>query len=198
MDAKQVKKVTVIVNGPVGSGKSAICGEIEIMCRALGLPVVWLDGQQEKNLTHADWTDALEMYKPSVEIVERIENAALASDAAGEPVAWAVYNGVARIAFYMSEEGATDHAKAAQRSHDLSGSLAAFHVKPLYAAPVAPAAVAPSKQSHEWDDEGDHCTQCGDPAWCADTYCTPKAQPDERAAYIGRSVNRRASRCARR
>jgi len=70
----------------------------------------------------------------------RADVAALASDAAGGPVAWAVYNGVCRIAFYMSEEGARDHAQAAQRSHDLSGSLAAFTVKPLYAAPVAPAA----------------------------------------------------------
>lgn len=67
-----MNKVTVTVAGPVGSGKSAICGEIEILCRALGLPVVWIDGQQEKNLTHADWTEALEMYKPNVTIVERI------------------------------------------------------------------------------------------------------------------------------
>jgi hypothetical protein len=64
--------VTVTVSGPVGSGKSAICGEIEILCRALRIPVEWEGGQEEKNLTHADWTAALEMYKPTVEIVESI------------------------------------------------------------------------------------------------------------------------------
>ena len=68
------KVVTVTVSGKVGSGKSAICGEIEILCKALGLKVEWIGGQQEKNLTHADWTEALEMYKPGVVIVEQIEH----------------------------------------------------------------------------------------------------------------------------
>jgi hypothetical protein len=31
-----------------------------------------------------------------------------------------------------------------------------------------------AKQSHSWDEEGDHCTKCGDPAWCADKFCAPK------------------------
>jgi hypothetical protein len=70
-----LNKVTVTVSGPVGSGKSAICGEIEILCKALGLQVDWVNGREEKNLTHADWTDALEMYKPSVEIVEAYQDA---------------------------------------------------------------------------------------------------------------------------
>ncbi|PRF55367.1 hypothetical protein C6Q11_05490 [Burkholderia multivorans] len=51
------------------------------------------------------------------------------------PVAWAVYNGWSRICFYMTEEDARDHAQKAQKNHDLSGSLAAFRVVPLYAAP---------------------------------------------------------------
>ncbi|WP_261547351.1 hypothetical protein [Burkholderia multivorans] len=54
---------------------------------------------------------------------------------ASEPVAWAVYNGWSRICFYMTEEDARDHAQKAQKNHDLSGSLAAFRVVPLYAAP---------------------------------------------------------------
>lgn len=66
-----MSKVTVTVSGPVGSGKSAVCGEIEILCKALGLQVEWVNGQEEKNLTHADWTEALEMYKPEVTIVEK-------------------------------------------------------------------------------------------------------------------------------
>lgn len=71
-DAQAVERgeVLVTVSGFTGSGKSAIAGEIEIMCRALGLQVEWPDGDSEKNMTHADWTAALELYKPRVRIVE--------------------------------------------------------------------------------------------------------------------------------
>ena len=64
-------EVLVTVSGFTSSGKSAIAGEIEIMCRALGLQVEWPDGASEKNMTHADWTAALEQYKPRVRIVEQ-------------------------------------------------------------------------------------------------------------------------------
>lgn len=64
-------EVLVTVSGFTGSGKSAIAGEIEIMCRALGLQVEWPDGATEKNMTHADWTTALELYNPRVRIIER-------------------------------------------------------------------------------------------------------------------------------
>lgn len=64
-------EVLVTVSGFTGSGKSAVAGEIEIMCRALGLQVEWPDGDSEKNMTHADWTEALEQYKPRVHIVEQ-------------------------------------------------------------------------------------------------------------------------------
>jgi adenylylsulfate kinase-like enzyme len=70
-----VSKITVTVSGPVGSGKSAICGEIEILCKALGLEVNWFDGDQEKNLSGADYIHDLEMYKPTVEIVEVVDRA---------------------------------------------------------------------------------------------------------------------------
>ncbi|MBU9539388.1 hypothetical protein KTE58_23670 [Burkholderia multivorans] len=61
------------------------------------------------------------------------------------PVAWAVYNGWSRICFYMTEEDARDHAQKAQKNHDLSGSLAAFRVVPLYAAPQPEQADAPAE-----------------------------------------------------
>ncbi|PRE44163.1 hypothetical protein [Burkholderia multivorans] len=61
------------------------------------------------------------------------------------PVAWAVYNGWSRICFYMTEEDARDHAQKAQKNHDLSGSLAAFRVVPLYAAPQPAQADAPAE-----------------------------------------------------
>lgn len=62
--------VTVTVSGPTGSGKSAICGEIEIALCAIGVPVTWND-QGEKNLTHANWQRALDLYQPHVVIVEK-------------------------------------------------------------------------------------------------------------------------------
>lgn len=63
-------EVLVTVSGFTGSGKSAIAGEIEILCRALGLQVEWPDGDSEKHMTHADRIAALEQYKPRVRIVE--------------------------------------------------------------------------------------------------------------------------------
>lgn len=71
-EALQVKpgEVLVVVHGLTGSGKSAVAGEIEILCKALGLEVRWENGDEEKFLTHADWTAALELYKPRVRIVE--------------------------------------------------------------------------------------------------------------------------------
>lgn len=63
--------ILVTVSGPVGCGKSAVAGEIEIMCKALGLHVEWPGGSDEKRLTHADWTEALELYQPIVRIEEK-------------------------------------------------------------------------------------------------------------------------------
>lgn len=71
LEAPAKGEVLVEVSGLVGSGKSAICGEIEILCIALGLDVSWPGGDPEKAMTHADWTAALEAYKPRVRIVER-------------------------------------------------------------------------------------------------------------------------------
>ena len=74
MSAEQ-RTVTVTVSGPVGCGKSAIAGEIEIALKAIGVPVSYADpaaAQSEKNMTHADWQAYLEMYRPSVVIVEEI------------------------------------------------------------------------------------------------------------------------------
>lgn len=70
-DAPVNGEVLVTVSGFTGSGKSAVAGEIEILCKALGLEVEWVDSEEEKRLTHADWTSDLELYKPRVRIVER-------------------------------------------------------------------------------------------------------------------------------
>lgn len=63
-------EVLVTVAGFTGCGKSAIAGEIEIAMKAIGLPVTWTNGDSEKRMTGADWLTAIEMYKPTVRIVE--------------------------------------------------------------------------------------------------------------------------------
>lgn len=68
------QEIKIIAEGPVGSGKSALLGEIEILCKALGVPVRYAnpsDSASEKSMTHADWTAYLEMYKPSVVLHEQ-------------------------------------------------------------------------------------------------------------------------------
>lgn len=71
-------EITVTVSGSVGCGKSAIAGEIEIALRAVGVPVRFADEKgerEEKNTTGADWAGYIDMYKPSVVIVEQIDPA---------------------------------------------------------------------------------------------------------------------------
>lgn len=63
-------EVLVTVAGFTGCGKSAIAGEIEIAMKAIGVPVTWANGESEKRMTGADWLIAIEMYKPTVRIVE--------------------------------------------------------------------------------------------------------------------------------
>ena len=71
-------EITIIVCGPVGCGKSALLGEIEIMLKAIGVPTRYADpvaAQSEKNLTHADWAEAIDLYQPSAVLVETTRTA---------------------------------------------------------------------------------------------------------------------------
>lgn len=74
LEARELKpakgEVLVSVSGFTGCGKSAIAGEIEIAMKAIGVPVQWANGDAEKRMTGADWLTAIEMYNPSVRIVE--------------------------------------------------------------------------------------------------------------------------------
>jgi hypothetical protein len=63
--------VHVHVSGSTGSGKSAVAGEIEIAMCAIGLDVEWAGSESEKRIAHADYTSALELYKPKVRIFEK-------------------------------------------------------------------------------------------------------------------------------
>ncbi len=74
LEAREIKpakgEVLVVVSGFTGCGKSAIAGEIEIAMKAIGVPVQWTNGDAEKRMTGADWLTAIEMYKPTVRILE--------------------------------------------------------------------------------------------------------------------------------
>ncbi len=74
LEAREIKpakgEVLVVVSGFTGCGKSAIAGEIEIAMKAIGVPAQWTNGDAEKRMTGADWLTAIEMYKPTVRIVE--------------------------------------------------------------------------------------------------------------------------------
>ncbi|EFU2737198.1 ead/Ea22-like family protein [Escherichia coli] len=74
LEAREIKpaksEVLVVVSGFTGCGKSAIAGEIEIAMKAIGVPVKWTNGDAEKRMTGANWLTAIEMYKPTVRIVE--------------------------------------------------------------------------------------------------------------------------------
>ncbi|HGU9845851.1 TPA: ead/Ea22-like family protein [Escherichia coli] len=74
LEAREIKpakgEVLVVVSGFTGCGKSAIAGEIDIAMKAIGVPVQWTNGDAEKRMTGADWLTAIEMYKPTVRIVE--------------------------------------------------------------------------------------------------------------------------------
>ncbi len=74
LEAREIKpakgEVLVVVSGFTGCRKSAIAGEIEIAMKAIGVPVKWTNGDAEKRMTGADGLTAIEMYKPTVRIVE--------------------------------------------------------------------------------------------------------------------------------
>lgn len=100
-------EVLVEVSGLTGSDKSAIAGEIEILCKTLGLEVEWINGDEEKRLTHADWIGALEMYKPKVVIVEQnIPRAALSAQPSP--------GGQGDVPFAFSERAKADALEAGQ------------------------------------------------------------------------------------
>jgi hypothetical protein len=67
-----------------------------------------------------------------------VQTEALAEQPA-QPVAWQILNGVCHAGIRSSESLAKEAASGMQKTHDLGGSLAAFHVRPLYTTPQPPA-----------------------------------------------------------
>ena len=54
-----------------------------------------------------------------------------------EPVLWQILNGVCHAGIRLTENLAKEAAADMQKNHDLGGSWAAFHVRPLYTSPPA-------------------------------------------------------------
>jgi hypothetical protein len=67
-----MSQVTITVSGAVGIGKTALCAEIEVLLKSLGLEVEWAAGESERNLI-SNLRDELNSYKPSVKIVEQVK-----------------------------------------------------------------------------------------------------------------------------
>ncbi|MGG5541918.1 hypothetical protein P4G95_08955 [Burkholderia vietnamiensis] len=88
-----------------------------------------------------EWSSANNPILCAIHIVEdQIARAAAPQPAAAagqEAVVWIARNGVSIEAFFRSKGAAESYAAEMQKSHDLSGSLAAFTVEPLYTTPPA-------------------------------------------------------------
>ena len=108
-----------------------------------------------------------------------------------EPVAFALYSGWARKAVYLSEIEACEQRDRRQLTADLSGSLEAYRVEPLYALPGAQAQPAPFipegwklvpiVSTAEMDNAGaEHCDgylSVAEAVWDAMLAAAPDAKP---------------------
>ena len=73
-----MSKVTITIEGEVGSGKSALLGKIAQLMEYLDIPVTYenpVEAQSERNSTNDNWESDLKMYQPSVHLVEKIKAA---------------------------------------------------------------------------------------------------------------------------
>lgn len=71
-------EITVTVSGKVGSGKSALVLGLESMLHQQGIEVRYSDqiaARYESSMIGKDWPEELQMYKPSVTLVEVNPNA---------------------------------------------------------------------------------------------------------------------------
>ena len=71
-----MSKVTITIEGEVGSGKSALLGRIAQLMAYLDIPVTYEipeEARIERENTRDNWDSDLEMYKPSVHLVEKLK-----------------------------------------------------------------------------------------------------------------------------
>ena len=87
-----------------------------------------LDKLFDRLLSYADFNPD-EVYKLIYDHLPKMEQ---------EPFSWMVMNGVVTQRYFLNKEKAELFANEMQKSHDLSGSLASFSVKPLYSQPQPP------------------------------------------------------------
>ena len=90
-------------------------------------------GDWHDEIVDTDWADKAN------NAITALREALAEQPAQQEPVAWQILNGVCHAGIRSSESLAKEAASGMQKTHDLGGSLAAFHVRPLYATPQPPA-----------------------------------------------------------
>ncbi len=97
--------------------------------------------QQEslKDLWHKVWPDAGAFVRVSADDLTQFAKAVSTppQPAQQEPVLWQILNGVCHAGVRSTENLAKEAAAGMQKTHDLGGSLAAFHIRPLYTSPPA-------------------------------------------------------------
>jgi uridine kinase len=70
-----MSRVTITIEGEVGSGKSAILGKIAQLMEYLDIPITYdnpQEAQSERNSTKDNWASDLDLYRPSVHLVEKV------------------------------------------------------------------------------------------------------------------------------
>ena len=101
---------------------------MSIKAMKLALEALTFDGFTPQDVTHREMT---------AKAVEALRTAIQQAEAkTGEPVAWVVMNGLSKYQVCGAKAPADALCSEMQKRHDLSGSLAAFHVQPLYTHPA--------------------------------------------------------------
>ena len=100
-----------------------------------------------------EWNGAISVLRAAIQQAE-----------SSGPVAWVVMNGLSKYQVCGAKAPADALCAEMQKRHDLSGSLAAFHVQPLYThpAPGVPADVVRDAERYRWLRSLEHCNE----AWC--------------------------------
>lgn len=101
---------------------------MSIKAMKLALEALTFDGFTPQDVTHREMTaKAVEALRTAIQQAEAKTD---------EPVAWVVMNGLSKYQVCGAKAPADALCAEMQKRHDLSGSLAAFHVQPLYTHPA--------------------------------------------------------------
>jgi hypothetical protein len=95
--------VYVTVSGMTGTGKSALAGEIQILCNALQLPCIWKNAEHPSEQLGGSTVAALEQYKPRV-IINEVNYSRVGPELTNEKAIVPSDSGVSKIWLYFLDE----------------------------------------------------------------------------------------------